>query len=97
VNGGLWGGQDHLGDFPFRFAQELQMALDFFQRIHITRVTHGFIPADFQAATWNPSDMSISIKGEINAGLMKIYYVPVTVGSLDRGYADFFHQNMTCV
>ena len=46
VNSGLWGGQDHLGDFPFRFAQELQMALDFFQRIHITGVTHGLYLPD---------------------------------------------------
>lgn len=41
--------------------------------------------------------MSISNKGEINAGLVKIYYVLVTVGSLDTAYAEFFHQNMTCV
>lgn len=35
--------------------------------------------------------LSISIEGEINASLMKIYYEQVAVGSLDRGYARFFH------
>ena len=29
--------------------------------------------------------------------LVKIYYVPVSVGSVDQGEAGFFHQNMTCV
>ncbi|EFE95004.1 hypothetical protein HMPREF0758_3438 [Serratia odorifera DSM 4582] len=41
--------------------------------------------------------VTISIKGDINAGLMKIYYVLVTVGSSDRAFAGIFHQNMSCV
>ncbi|RXA97368.1 hypothetical protein EQP49_03360 [Yersinia sp. 2105 StPb PI] len=56
----------------------------------------GYFPA-YSYNESHPWVLPISFKGEIYAGLMKIYYVLGPVGSGIWLEVTFFHQNMTCV
>ena len=60
------------------------MALDFFQRIHITRVTHGLYLPD-TGCHWRSIGYVDFNQRRNQSGLMKIYYVLVSVGSVDKG------------